>query len=403
MKQNPFLIHYWQLPKELYISLKDDFHKRLCTIIQGKTKCKYKHCFHIILKCPKWKAKRLFNKKVRFTIAKLELLRKFIGISQEQVEKNLETLGNQEDGTIIRNPKLPFHLKDIFYVASHLMFDGSFRFKKGCYFYSYEETLTEYHKKRLNDFGKVPINLIKNENQLYFSYTIGYISAKILEMDSFKSKTCILSEKFKSLTKKYKEFTDEVVKALIIDEGSIEEKIKIELANKKLVEDLYNIIKMHYGLTKLFSRKRYNITFKGGLWKHDLSVWGISFSAKSFISLYKSLSPLPIDYKQEALEFLYKLQTKDLHHRRHRETKKLIILSLLKQPKTISELAKELCIRQRGVSAHINDLPMISKIDERILRRGGFTRVNVFGIKDLKQAKNFLKTQGRYTRLPRLP
>jgi len=288
-------------------------------------------------------------------------------------------------------------MKDIFYVASHLMFDGCFRPKRGCYFYSYEDSLTDYHKKRLNRFGEVPINFLEKENQLFFSYTIGYIAAKVLDIETFHSKETFLSDKFKSLAKENKILTDEVIKALILDEGSIEDKIKIELANQKLVEGLYEIISDHYNLTKLFSRIRYNISFKGK-WNHDSYVWGFGFSAESFNGLYNSISLSPIDYKQEAIEFLAKLQNKNYFHRKHGETKKLITVSLLKGPKTFLELSRELQIRQTSVSSHIRKLPFIKKVDERILRRGGFARVNVHGIKDTEKARNFLETKIHYKR-----
>ena len=126
-------------------------------------------------------------------------------------------------------------------------------------------------------------------------------------------------------------------------------------------------------------------------WNHNLSACGFGFSAKSFKDLYKSISSLPINYKQENLEFLYKLQTNNQYHRKHGETKKLIISSLLKEPKTLSELAKELCIRQGSVSDHIKELPIVIKIDEKILRRGGYAKVNIFGIKNVLEAQKFLK------------
>lgn len=277
------------------------------------------------------------------------------------------------------------------------MFDGCFRPKKGAYFYSYEDSLTEYHKKRLSKFGEVPINFIEKENQLYFSYTIGYIAAKILKIEDFRSKECVLSDKFKLLAKENKILTDEVIKALIIDEGAIEDKIKVELANQKLVEDLYEIISDHYKLTKLFSRIRYNISFKG-LWDYDSHVWGFGFSAESIKDLYNYISLSPIDYKQEAIGFLAKLQNKNYFHRKHGETKKLITTSLLKKPKTFFELSRELELRQTSVSSHVRKLPFIMKVDERILRRGGFARVNVHGIKNVQEAQNFLETNINYKR-----
>ena len=122
------------------------------------------------------------------------------------------------------------------------------------------------------------------------------------------------------------------------------------------------------------------------------------FSAESFKDLHNSISLSPIDYKQEAIEFLAKLQNKNYFHRKHGETKKLITASLLKEPKTFFELSRELNIRQTSVSSHIRRLPFILKVDEKILRRGGFARVNVHGIKDIEEAQNFLETKTHYKR-----
>jgi len=391
MNDEILLIHYWQLPEDLFVSLKDNFHKRFCLKIKEKTNYNFKNCFHRILYCPKWHAQRLFTKYTRFTIKELEVLRKFAEISEQEVEKEIESLGNHEDGAIIKNPNLPFHSKDIFYVASHLIFDGSFRFKHGCYFYAYEDSLVEYHKKRLLAFGEVPINLIKRENHLYFSYTIGYIVSKVLDIETFKSTKCYLSKRFKELAKENKILVDEVVKALIIDEGAVEDKIEVELSNKQLVEDLYEIINFYYELTKITTRTR-EFCFKlNPKWIYISNVWKIGFSASSFKNLFLSISPLPIDYKQENLEFLYKVKTCGWKQRKHHgETRRLIVLSLLNKPKTLSELAKELCMKQTTISAYIKKLPVITKVNEKILRRGGYSRVNVFGIRDISNAQEFL-------------
>jgi DNA-binding transcriptional ArsR family regulator len=208
-----------------------------------------------------------------------------------------------------------------------------------------------------------------------------------------------LSNKFKLLAKENKVLTDEIIKALIVDEGWIEDKIKVELANKELVKGLYEIISHHYMLAKLISRERHNISFKG-LWNHDLSVWGFEFSAKSFQDLHKSISPLPIDYKQEALDFLYERQTRGYNQRKSNETKKLIIRSLLENSKTIGELAKELLVKQTTIRAHLKGHPsyrealiklgIADRIGEKILRRGGFTRVGIYGIKNKKKAIDYL-------------
>ncbi len=397
--EETLFIHYLELPEDIFISLKDDFHKRFCFTIQNKINHKFKNCFHKILKCPEWHAKRLFNKEIRFTIKELEILRKFTEFSKEEVEENIETIGNKEDGTIIKNPKFPFHLKDIFYIASHLIFDGSFRFKKGGYFFAYEPSLVDYHKERLSKFGDVPTNLLEKENQLYFSYTLGYIASKILEIESFKSMKCCLSNKFKSLAKENKILADEIVKALIIDEAYVEDKIEAELCNEQLVKDLYEIISTYYKLTKLSFRKRYIYFKKNPAWNHFSSSWKFGFSAKSFRDLNNSISPLPIDYKEENLKFLVKRQNTNTH-RKTNETKKLIVKSLFENPKTIMELAKELCVKQTSIIGHLNGHPtyrdslinlgIVTRIGEKILRRGGYAKVGIYGIKDVEKAKDFI-------------
>lgn len=399
MDDENLLIHYWHLPKNIFVSLKDDFHKIFCEIIQKKLNSKYKNCFYTVLKCPKWRAQRLFTKFNRFTIQDLEILREFACISKQEVEQKLEAIGNYESGTIIKNPKLLFHMRDLIYIASHLIFDGSYREKYDGYFYSYEKSLTEYHKKRLSIFGEVPINFLEKENQLYFSYTISYISSKMLDMNEFRSTKCFLSDKFKKLCKENKSLCDELIKALIIDDGYIEDKIESELANEKLVKDIQEVVEIYYKINKILSRTRI-ISFKENpKWKYNLISWKISFSASSFKELYASISPLPIEYKENNLKFLFDRQNRKFNQRKAYETKKLIIVSLLVKPKTISELSKELLVKQTTIRAHLKgqlnfnksliNLGLVQKVGDRILRRGGFAKAGVYGIKNLEEAKNF--------------
>ncbi len=394
------LIHYWQLPEDLFISLKEDFHKKFCLIIREKINIRFKNCFYKILNCPKWHAQRIFTQFTRFTIKELEILREFSRLSREEIEENIDSIGNHEDGAFVKNPRLPFNLKDIFYVASHLIFDGSFRTKRGGYFYSYEDSLTEYHKKRLKNFGDFTINLIKKEYQIYFTYTIGYIAKKVLEIESFNSMKCKLSNKFKSLAKENKMLADEIIKALIIDEGCINDKITIELANKELVEDLYQIIKVHYNLTKLFTRKRNTVFKENPKWNRELYSWGFRFSGDSIKELYSSISPLPIDYKEKALELSYKIKIRPWKQNQ-KKIKKLIVQLLLEKPLTISELSDKLEVKRCTISAHLKGnhptystslikLGIVEKKGFKILRRGGYTKADIFGINNLDKAKEFV-------------
>jgi len=398
--KNELLVHYWQMSEWLFVSLKKDFHHKLCKNIQEKLNSSKKNCFYKILDCPKWHAQRIFTQFNRMTITELEKLRKFAGIDKTQIEQNIESLGCHEDGTIIKNPKLPFNMKDLFYVASHLMFDGSYRDKRGCYFYAYEPSLVEYHRERLSKFGEVPINFIEVENQLYFSHTLGYISKQILEIETFKSTKTYLSEKMKKLAKGNKILADEIIKALIIDEGRIDDKIEAELANEKLVNNIYKVASFYYKLTKITSRTR-EIDFKvKPEWIYNSTVWKINFCANSFKELLNSISPLPIDYKEESLKFLVELQSRDYNQRNVYETKKLIVASLLKSPKTIEELAKELLVKQTTIRAHLRGHPtysedlislgIIEKIDEKVLRRGGYAKAGIYGIRNINKATEFL-------------
>ena len=396
------LVHYWQLPNDIYISLKEDYHNIFCGLVREKTRHNFKNCFYKVLNCPKWHAQRLFNKEIRFTIKELEILREFAQISKDEIEKNIGTLGNHEDGTIIKNPELPFNLKDIVYVASHLMFDGSFRYKEGCYFYVYDKDLLEYHKERIKIFGNVPTNFIEKENQLYFSYTLGYIASKILEIDNFRSLQTYLSDKLKILLKGNKIFLDEFIKAMIIDEGAIEDKIKIELGdNKRFVDDIYEVILYYYKLNKVITRVR-NIYFKKyNTWNYNKRSWRIDFNFESLKLLYESLKPLPIKYKQKNFELLYKRQKRGWYKRKPNETKKLIISSLLEKPKSILELASEMCIKNGTVISHIKGhqtysdslikLRIVSKVEERILEKGGYTKADIFGVTNKEKAQEYLK------------
>jgi hypothetical protein len=399
-EREDLIVHYWQLPHNLFISLKTEFHAKFCLLIQHKLNDKRKNCFHKILNCPKWHAQRLFAQSNRMTINELEVLREYTNITKEEIESNINSIGCHEDRAIINNPNLPFQLKDLVYVASHLMFDGSYRDKRGGYFYAYEPSLVEYHKKRLGVFGDVPINFIEEENQLYFVYTIGYIAKKVLEIDNFNSKKCFLSNRLKELAKQNKIIIDEIVKALIIDEGNIEDKIEVELTNERLIKDLYEVINQYYPLSRITSRIR-DIDFKAKPeWKYKSSVWNLNFSAKSFQDLYKSLFSIPISYKEDNLRFLFDRQNRSFNQRKLGETKRLIVTSLLQSPKTMEELAKKLLVKQTTIRAHLKGHPtykdslmklgIVDRIDEKILRRGGYAKVGVYGIKDVNKAQKFL-------------
>lgn len=83
------------------------------------------------------------------------------------------------------------------------------------------------------------------------------------------------------------------------------------------------------------------------------------------------------------------------------ETKKLIVKSLLEKPKSINELACELCIKNATIRTHINKkqkliksltiLRIVKKIEEKILIRGGYAKTKIYGIVDKEKANKFLE------------
>lgn len=395
------VVHYWDLSDDLFISFNEVFHNKLCALAYDKTNNYFKNCFYNLLGCSKWHAQRLFNRDIRFRLNEFEKLRIKLGISRNYAEKYIETIGNHENRTIIKNPKLPFKMRDLIYVASHLFFDGCFRLNNGNYFYVYDNELLEYHKNRLKQLGDVPINFIKKEYQLYFSYTLGYIVKHTFNIPTFNSTTCFLSKKVKILAKRYKVLADEIIKALIIDEGAIEDKVKIELSNERLVKDLCEVISKYYKLRKITYRKR-SIRFKDNpKWKYISNSWGLIFASENIKRLYISISPLPIDYKEDALKLLYRRKIRKWYKKKPAETKSLIIKSLLEKPKSVSELANSLCIKNGTVLSHLYGHPtystpliklgIIKKINKRKLKRGGYTNVNIYGIDNKNKAIGYIK------------
>ena len=174
---------------------------------------------------------------------------------------------------------------------------------------------------------------------------------------------------------------------MLIDEGAIEEKIEVELCNKKLIEDLYSILKDHYILRPISTRKR----FSGYHWdRGDLSEsWNLNFSIKSCSLLYKSISPLSIVYKEKNLQLLFKLKERKYTFN-SKQIKEDIIKTLSESPKTIEEIAQSTIMHRSLIrkylygkvnGSNLLELGIIEKCGEKILRKGGFTRAPIFQLK----------------------
>ena len=84
--------------------------------------------------------------------------------------------------------------------------------------------------------------------------------------------------------------------------------------------------------------------------------------------------------------------------RKPKETKKLIVKSLLEKPKSVLELANELCIKNGTVLSHLKrktnslmSLEIVKKVEERILRKGGYAKADIFGIANQEKARKYLE------------
>lgn len=340
------------MPDGILIELKPEFCKDFCRTILEMEGLSTKLDFGKILGIPGWKGARLFNSDNRFPVKALEKLRMryFSGsdkFSIENIERNIISIGTHADKRVY-NPIFPFKLFDLVYIYSHLIFDGSASFKCS-YFMAPQNELLLYHKKRLQALGNVHTNFIEKEKQLYIPWVITFIVKDILEVNSFKSLEAKIPNDLKRLAMKNKKIANEIIKAAIIDEGWIEDRIGFSISNGELCRDIWEIANSHYevGRFPIKPRERVGITNK------TLLDYTWRFSSKSVKDICKNII-FPLSFKQKALEFIVQRQSRGWYKRKPNKTRKLMIKSLLESPKSTMELACELNIRSTSVSNLIN-------------------------------------------------
>ncbi|MBL7206286.1 MAG: hypothetical protein ISS36_01665 [Candidatus Aenigmarchaeota archaeon] len=397
-----YKFHFNDLPEGVLIELRPDFCSRFCKAILNKEHLKSKLSFGRVIGIEDWKGARLFNSRNRFPVKLLESLRKKyfiedIMFSIRNIEKNIISIGTHADKRIYY-PRFPFMLKDLVYVYSHLIFDGSAR-PKGCYFMAPQNELLEYHNNRLQNFGMVQTNFMDNDKQLYFPWVIGFIVNEIFQVNSFKSMEARIPENLKGLAIKDQNIANEIIKSAIVDEGWVGDRIGFSLSNGELCKDVWEIAKAHYNVGRFPENPR----IRKGITNKKLLEWAWKFSSKSIKNLHKNIE-FPLSYKQKAVEFIVKRQSRGWYKRKPNETKKLIIKSLLDDPKSITDLAFELNIRATSVSnlingVHSGDQNTDGLIDKGIITFVGFRKnkkgertgkSKIYTIADEMQAKYFL-------------
>lgn len=356
------------------------------------------------LNMPFWKTPRIFNGKNRIPIGLLETLQKQCydvnneKFSTENIEKNIVSLGTHAHEGIYK-PKFPFKLNDLVYVYSHLIFDGSAGLK-GSYFMAAEKDVLEYHKNRLQNFGEIKTNFVEDENQLYIPWIIVYIIKKNFDTNSFKSLEAFIPPELKAIAMENKEIANEFVKAAIIDEGWIEDKISFAISNRKLCKDVWEISGSHYGVGTFPNKPRERIGITG---KRVLE-WRWIILSKSMKDFYENIE-LPISHKQEKVKFAVKRQSRNWKQRKPKETRKMIVKSLLNCPKSIKELSFEMNIRTTSVlnlingvhcptkeSVGLKELGLIEVLEYRRNSKGERTgKFPIYYVRNEQSAKNFLK------------
>ncbi|MBI5061315.1 MAG: hypothetical protein HZB67_03295 [Candidatus Aenigmarchaeota archaeon] len=396
--------HFNDLPQDILVELEHTFHKELFSTFMKSKGLKSKISLGDALNIPPWKAPRLIDGENRISVGLLELLRlscqnidaeKF---SSENVEKNISSLGTHADKRV-HSPKFPFRLADLVYVYSHLIFDGSAR-RKGTYFMAAENELLKYHRNRLQDFGKVETNFIEKEKQLYIPWVLAYLVKKIFSVNSFKSLGAIIPSELKNIAIDKKEIANEIIKAAIIDEGWVEDKISFAISNEKLCKDIWEIAKAHYGVGNFPEKPRERIGITG----KKVSEWRWIILSKSMKDFYENIE-LPLSHKQERVKFAVKRQSREWYKRKPNETKKLIIQSLLKSPKSIKELSFELNVRTTSILNLINgihcrtqntdglkDYEIIGILEYRTNTKGERTgKFPIYYVIDKDKAEEFVK------------
>ncbi len=341
--------HYNDLPEDLYVELTSDFRKRLFSAAISSIGCKTKTSLGRIFGTYDTQALRLWSQETRLTIGQLEKLRHITGLGVEEIERAITSIGIRSDNRKrIYEPRLPFLLKDLVYVYSHLVFDGCGR-RGGSYFMALEKELLDYHEERLSKFGRLDASFNKIEKQLYLPWTLAHIVKTIFDVKSFGSLEAFIPSQLKNEALKTKEIANEIIKAAITDDGWVEDKISFSVSNEQLSRDVWEISKAHYNVGKFPAEPRIRIGISG---KNSIE-WKWSILSSSLQDFQRNIK-LPLPHKQERIDFAVKRQHRGWYKRKPNETKRLIVKSLLEKPSSIKELSFALNVRTTSILNLIN-------------------------------------------------
>ncbi len=392
--------HFNDLPGDIYVELDREFREILLKTAVSSIGLSKKSDVAKVLNTYYEQAQKIWKEETRLTINQLEYLRKLCNFTIEEVEKAIKSLGIRSDNKKrIYDPKLPFSIKDFVYVYSHLVFDGCVS-KRYSYFLAYEKELLDYHVVRLKNFGRVDNKFFEKDKQLYIPHVIIHIIRNTFGPNSFKSLEAKIPKELKELATRDIEIANEIIKAAITDDGWIEDRISFSVANEHLSKDVWEIAKAHYDVGKFPDKPRERIGISG----KPAIEWKWSILSSSMKKISENIK-FPLSHKQERLEFAIRRQNRQWYKRKPKETRKLLIKSLLEKPKSTKELCFELNIRSTSILNLINgihcnsqntkglkELGIVDILEYRTNTPGERTgKFQIYFVKDKEVAQKFME------------
>lgn len=263
-------------------------------------------------------------------------LHQFYSLDYDKTEKKI-ILYRAFHGKPIKNPKLPIKESvEIFQIIGHLFGDGSVINKKER-IPSYCNTNSKVRKEFIfllkKTFGDVPCNEMSKWSILTFSKAITKILIKFYKINSFETFTSSIPMGIK---KKNPKLLSGIIKAFIIDEGSIRDNgIDIYSGNFNLLRDLQDICaRLGY---------RYSQIHKGA------GVFYLKILSDSLSKLALDIGKLPCKHKDDKLHFLAGINRKQGYSKGRNVTVRNILQLLSKEPMSSLEISYQLGIKPTSI------------------------------------------------------
>ncbi|MBS3155936.1 ArsR family transcriptional regulator [Candidatus Woesearchaeota archaeon] len=328
-------IHWWNFPEDIRILIDDKGYRKS---IFRETSAKIAKKLGV---SRTWLVHWRIGKKGKscyIPVSKLKKLHEIYKIPKSKTE-NFITSYRTSCGKCIDNPILPIlESPELFQIIGHLYGDGSVT--KDKYSSSYCNTSNETranirHMIHLV-FGKAELKEYHKSHIIKIPSAISKIVMYHYKIDTFYTFSSKIPEQ---IIKKEPSLVKGIIKAFIIDEGSIKDSnIDIYSANLNLMKDLQNIcLKLNYNHSPI---------------KRGSGCFYFKIYAESIKKIAKDLIPLPHTKKNEQLLFIIKKQKRSWNHKNVGRTKKDILELLSKKSMTAYELGLKLLISSKTIREH---------------------------------------------------